>query len=281
MIKHNKKRNTLLLYEFLVQSLVNSILQNDKKQTNITKKVIKEHFKKGTQLYKEYRLMRGLATITTKSDSTIEKIFNDVKTFSKNIDTKALNKEKTKLINEIHNKVTDNSFYKYDVKDYIKYATIQNLINEYSNSHNNDFESHIKISIFEDKIKSAIISEEEYDDSEIKIEDKKIYNNITTRLIVEKFNEKYKLLNDVQRAIIVSHGLKNIDEMNSIITEALTLINNKIDSIKRDQEIENDNKLTEKLKNVEKIIRSIDINNIDGHTIFKTITCAEILNYED
>ena len=60
MTKYNKKRNTAFLYEALVRELTKAALVDDKEKAAKITKIVKEHFKKDTLLYKELYLYRTL-----------------------------------------------------------------------------------------------------------------------------------------------------------------------------------------------------------------------------
>jgi len=64
---HNKKRNSILLYEFLVSSISKSLVEDDKRKSSAALKILKRHFKKGTNLYKEFRLLNSLIKTSVTS----------------------------------------------------------------------------------------------------------------------------------------------------------------------------------------------------------------------
>ena len=61
--KHNKKRNTVFLYEILVRELTKSIIKKDEKRKVNVLAIHKEHFKKGTILQKELQLYKDILLI--------------------------------------------------------------------------------------------------------------------------------------------------------------------------------------------------------------------------
>ena len=65
-MKHNKKRNVGIIYELLLKHISTKLLEGNKKEAKIATKLIERHFKKGSELYKEFRLFNALA----KSDIT-------------------------------------------------------------------------------------------------------------------------------------------------------------------------------------------------------------------
>jgi len=65
-MKHNKKRNVGIIYELLLNHISTKLLEGKKREAKTATKLIEKHFKKGTELYKEFRLFNALA----KSDIT-------------------------------------------------------------------------------------------------------------------------------------------------------------------------------------------------------------------
>ena len=278
MIKHNKKRNTLLLYEFLMKSLIKSILENNSKQADFKINLLKRFHDRDSQLFREHKVMRALSEMKVSCESTVDKIFEDVKEFSRNINFKVLNKEKTLLINEIHNNIKDNDFYNYHVNEYVLYATIHNLINEYRSSTSVDFDKKVKISMFEDNIKQHL-KEQKDESEEVLIEDKKIYNNLTTKIIIERFNKKYSHLNGLQNDLLSTYTFKN-NNMNTMLIEAKEKI---IEHINVINDVNTDTSLTDKINDIKEGLENISIDNdteVDDAVVNKIICYGEILNYD-
>ena len=59
-MKHNKKRNVGIIYELLLKHISTKLLEGNKKDAKIATRLIEKHFKKGTELYKEFRLFNAL-----------------------------------------------------------------------------------------------------------------------------------------------------------------------------------------------------------------------------
>lgn len=276
MIKHNKKRNTLLIYEFLVRSLVESILVDNKDQVSTKLFIIKKYFTKGTELHEEFKLLKSLSTLKTNYVQTVDSLLESIKKYSKNLNKKTINREKTKLINEIHNTVEDESFYKYSVSDYMKQATVQNLFNEYLVK-NEDFESQMRISLFEDRIRKMIVENSDKEE-QILTEDKKIYNNTTTKVIVHKFNKKYKNLNEVQKTILKKYMVNN-DLVIDDFLKYKNFINDHIQRIKIDDDIKEDQIVFDKLAKIEEELNSLDESALNESIVLNLMNYAEIINF--
>ena len=60
MTKHNKKRNVGIIYELFSRYISELVLEGDKKRIKSATKILEKRFKKGTELYKEFRLFNAL-----------------------------------------------------------------------------------------------------------------------------------------------------------------------------------------------------------------------------
>ena len=60
MSNHNKKRNVGLIYEQLIRYASKCILEGKTDRAEIAMQIMKEHFRPGTELYKEFRLFNAL-----------------------------------------------------------------------------------------------------------------------------------------------------------------------------------------------------------------------------
>jgi hypothetical protein len=60
MAKHNKKRNTAFIFEALSHEMTKAIVSKDDNKKREVVSIVKEHFKKGTQLRKELDLFQSL-----------------------------------------------------------------------------------------------------------------------------------------------------------------------------------------------------------------------------
>jgi len=129
---HNKKRNSILLYEFLVSSISKSLVEDDKRKSSAALKILRRHFKKGTNLYKEFRLLNSLIKTSVSSPQVASRILKEAKDAAIKMDLTELDREKSLLIRNINHTINnDGSFYDQHVNEYRMCATIQQLINEW------------------------------------------------------------------------------------------------------------------------------------------------------
>lgn len=128
---HKKKRNVGLLYEFLVASVSRALVVGDKRASAKALRVIKKHFKPGTELYNEFRLLNSLARTNVSSEHVAASILAEAKSAARKRDAAVLDRQKSLLIRDINHVVSDPDFYDRQVNEYKKLATIQTLLNEW------------------------------------------------------------------------------------------------------------------------------------------------------
>jgi len=132
MARHNKKRNTGLVYEFLARCIAQSIVENEEDRREKALKIVNEHFRKGTELYREFRLFNALIATTVSNESVANSILQEAKNAARNYDSSKLDHEKSLLIRSINYKLNKNGdFYSQNVPEYTQYATVQQLLNEW------------------------------------------------------------------------------------------------------------------------------------------------------
>ena len=103
MTKHNKKRNVGLIYELFMRHISTLLITDRKSEVKKATKIIESRFKKGTELYKEFRIFNALINSDIMSRETASNALNIAKNAVLSIDEKKLQREKSLLIKEIQN----------------------------------------------------------------------------------------------------------------------------------------------------------------------------------
>lgn len=220
MIKHNKKRNTFLIYEQLIALTTRLAAEGHNNEAHAVLSFIKEHFNKNTELLKEFKLANSILTTKdcTKDEgaSIIEETLKEAKLINEN----RLNEEKTKLIEGINNRISMDLF-KIPVRDYKKIASVQVLLNEV-------YDSKIQTSPVERvKIKNTLI--ESMSKPKNQLDQEKI-DNVTFAVLCSKFNKRYsQLMNEDQKEILSAWSTFLIDGNTK---KANSILENKIEKLK-------------------------------------------------
>lgn len=212
---HNKKRNTALLYEFLVRTISAALVEGDKKKSATALRILKKYYKPGTQLYKEFRLFNALLKTTVSTDSVSSTIINEARAAASSANLTELDREKSLLIRSINYMLKDDNFYDQPVAEYKMYATIQTLLNEWRKTPGDaDIAA---LGKYEDQLRTWLITEKKSVDLSVN-DDSPGTSRLLMKVMMKKLNEKYSTsLNSDQKEIIRSYAFSTAnDDQNTI-----------------------------------------------------------------
>jgi len=208
-VKHNKIRNTGLLFEFLLRQITSDVLnKNNGQAVNI----VKDKFNENTELGKELALYNILITKKFKSDSKADYFINEVLKARSDLNNSRIRREKYNLIKEIQSNYDLQKFMSSKVPNYKTYASIYTLF-EYKNSLSPDQKTESFFNIVEHVTtndKSIKLSETVQtlpDDEDLRI--------LTYKTLLEKFNSKYTKLSGAQKNLLREY-INNVSNTNSL-----------------------------------------------------------------
>jgi hypothetical protein len=188
--KHNKIKNTGILFELLTRQITVDVLNNEKDSSSI--KILKEFFNANTELGKENELYKILTEKKYKSANLIKEIKRnyDTKDF---FNTKLPNYKVLASIYNIFEGESARESYGPVIETDSKVVVMENITNQSSN-------------------KSKNLSEKSYKSYETQEEDIRL---LTYQLLVDKFNKKYSNLNESQRNLLREY-INNLSNTNSL-----------------------------------------------------------------
>jgi hypothetical protein len=266
---HNKKRNTALLYEFLIRTISSSLVEGDKKKSAIALRILRRHFKPGTQLYKEFRLFNSLVKTTVSTDGVASSIISEAKSAALTADLDALDREKSLLIRSINHMIRDENFYDQPVSEYRLYATIQTLLNEWRKPvGTSDIAA---LANYEDQLHSWLLSEKKSTDHTV-LDESPGTTRLLMKVMMKKLNEKYSnALNDEQREIIKAYAFSAANDDQTTIKKKLQEIRSELlESIEEYAKQKPDNTfLISKLQDAKSKILSESLDAVDDSVVSK------------
>ncbi len=270
MNKHNKKRNTGLIYEFLVRSISNFIVNKEEDKKKNALGILKKHFNKNSELYKEFRLFNSLVTTTVSNESVAENIIEAAKKICKSQDDKVLDYEKSLMIRDINKTLDDKNFYNRKLYEYKIYATIQTLFNEWKNENPKDI---VLVAEYEEQLKEWLLKKKE-EVSSIKLNEEA--TPFVQKIMLNKFNEKYKNnLSDDQATIIKEYVFNNSVNIKNILLE---IRNNAIKDIENYLLMNKENNyIKEKLLTAKRLMNEVNLDErIDDSVINKFLDVCRL-----
>ena len=256
-IKHSKFRNTGLIFELLVKQITADTLNNSE---SAAVSILQKFFANSTSLAKEYKLYEFLTKNRNVSQSKAEAIVSTITEVSRKLDTKKIKAQKYKLISEIKNHYNIDEFFGMQVRDYKPLAALYCLLEAQNNDNliNPQILIDNKTTILE-HLTSAQQNEEEVKDTLIEEYSKydKDLKLLTFKILLEKFNSKYKNLLPEQKNILKEFitSVNSQTRLRALVNEEM----NKIASAVRNLSSKITNEVVKiKLSEVAKSIKPLD-----------------------
>ena len=273
-VKHNKIRNTGLLFEFLLRQITSDVLnKTNGKAVNI----VKHRFNENTELGKELALYNILINKKFIDDKKAEYFINEVIGSRKNLNNSILKRERYNLIKEIQSTYNLQKFMSSKVGNYKTYASIYKLF-EYSNlSPDEKTESFFNlvehVTTNDENIKLSETVQKLPDDEDLRI--------LTYKTLLEKFNQKYTKLSGAQKNLLKEY-INNISNTNSLKDTLKQIVSELKKDLKTHSKKLQDKvvkiKMTEAIKSINKFCGVDDKSNIvkDDYVV-QTMRYLELL----
>jgi len=178
--KHNKKRNTAVLYETLMVELTKAVLSENNEQKQSILHLISEHFSATTSLKQDLDFYRALSETSGLDRYTAEKLMFEIKLDrEKLLDKKRLFNEQTSLINTMNRRLAGSVFSNF-VPGYKSLATISQIFSS-------DVSTKARV-LLEKELMEQLIAELEKPSVGKNIVQ---IDNLVYQTFTKKFNEKY------------------------------------------------------------------------------------------
>ena len=195
-IKHSKYKNTGILFELLTRQITSDTISGG---NNKALSILKKYFNSKSELLKEYKIYNALSTKKYKDQNKATILVDTLIEAHSKLNKSRLRREKYNLIKELKSTYDLNNFFKAKITNYKVMASIFNI------TENKDASP---LSIVDTKVKLVehIVKPVKSIKKNIVIEN---YNNedqntrlLTQKILLEKFNEKYKGLGENQKTLL-------------------------------------------------------------------------------
>ena len=123
-LKHNKIKNTAILFELLTRQITADVLAG-KKTASVD--IVKEFFNEKTELGKELQLYRLLSEKHFKTETKANELVNVVVKSRQRLSNSKLRNEKYNLISKINENYNASDFFNVRIRNYKLLASIYNL----------------------------------------------------------------------------------------------------------------------------------------------------------
>ena len=259
--KHNKKRNTALVFEALSREATVAIIKGDAETRSKVVSIVRKHFTGDSLLKKDLECYRSLYENQSINEETSKKIVEAVMAAKRLIDPDGLFKQQTELIKDINKDLSPAVFNNF-VPNYKSLATIAKMFNTNSPK---------QTVMLEGKIIEGMVG---------KLEEQKMeaIDSLAFSTFAKKFNEKYDNSLLKEQKELLNHYITSFshDEL-----ETKIYLNREIGRLKKSlqeaievEEIANDPEMIRKTNAVrerlENLSREINLNESSLLTILKT-----------
>lgn len=232
-IKHSKYRNTGLLFELLVKQVASDTLA---KKDSPALSMIKKYFTGNSSLAKEFKLYEFILKNRNVSEVKANSIISTITEISRKLNTKTLKDLKYGLISEIKENYNIDEFFGIQVRDYKPLAALYCLLEAQNNNSLVDpsyivnnrttiLEHLTSAPVNQEEVKETIIEEFSKYDKDLKL--------LTFKILLEKFNDKYKDLSAEQKNILREFitSVNSTTRLRNLINEELTKISSEVSKL--------------------------------------------------
>ena len=273
-LKHSKYKNTGILFELLTRQLTSdTIAGNSPKSLNILQK----YFNSKSELLKEYKIYHTLATKKFKSESKANILISTlVEAFNRLSKTK-LRREKYNLIKEIKNNYNVTNFFNSKINNYKIMASIFNLLENKEATPKSILDS--KLTLLENitgkktknkQSKKSVMESLKNSDKDTRL--------LTYKVLLEKFNSKYKGLADNQKILLKEYVncVSNSPALKTYINEEIKNVRKSLTSYSKKVE---DKAVSIKLSETKNLIKPLcKKSSVHDDNVINLLNYYELVN---
>lgn len=201
MSKHSKYKNTGILFELLVRQITSDTLSG---KNSKAAKILETFFGSGTELSKEYRLYQSILQDKFKDEKNAERLIEAALDNRKKIKNDKLQKEKYQLIRTIIDHYSAEEFFKSRVNNYKELASINKLFDTAIGRTIPPSDIvNAKCTLIEhitNKKPNRVVVESKVLEDYTKLD--KDVRLLAYKVLVDKFNDKYSVLDKKQKNLL-------------------------------------------------------------------------------
>ena len=225
-IKHAKVKNTGLIFELLVRQVASDTMNN---RNSKALGIIKRNFSKNSELSKELKLYRSLHEEKFDSQKKAEMFLEAVLRTKHAINESVIKREKYNLIKDIRSHYNIDEFFTSRVSNYKLHASIYKLFEFIESDDPKEYVNNRFAMMEHICTKTTITSA----DPTLATENKDI-RILASKLIVDKFNEKYATLNESQKRLLREYinNVTNSATLKQFVISEATMLRQNLNKIK-------------------------------------------------
>lgn len=225
-LKHNKLRNTGLIFELLVRQITTDTLNNKESKAV---DILKKHYN-NNQIIKEYKIYKSISEAKNVSETKAGMLLEAAIEAHKRINKTSLRKQKYDLVADIKEHYNIDEFFKSPIENYKTLASLYLLFEMYESDQLDVQKStSCKFTIME-----SICSKDEPVEKDELLEEYSTYDRGTKALIyklmIQKFNEKYTDLDDSQKSLLKEYinNISTSDKLKQYVNEQYVVVRSEL-----------------------------------------------------
>jgi hypothetical protein len=219
-IKHNKYKNTGILFELLVRQITSDTVSG---KNSPAINLIRKYFSK-TELAKEHKLYQTLIDSKVINEVKAETLINTTLELSTRLNRSNLRRDKYNLIKEIKAQYDIEEFFKAKINNYTQLAAVYNILEAKNATEfiNPDQIIENKNTLLEHIVRKDVVKVENKDQV---LEEYATMDNSTKllvyKILLEKFNEKYVSLTPKQKSVLKEYinNISNTVKLREFVNE--------------------------------------------------------------
>ena len=222
-IKHSKYKNTGILFELLTRQITSDTISGG---NNKALAILKKYFNSKSELLKEYKIYNALSTKSYSNENKATILVNTLVEAHTKLNRSRLRREKYNLIKELKSTYDLNDFFKAQITNYKTMASIYNLTENIDATPLSIVDS--KVQLIEHLTKPLNKTVKKDTVMETYNSEDKNTRLLTQKILLEKFNDKYKGLGENQKTLLQEY-VNNVSNSPSL----KTYINLEIKNVKK------------------------------------------------
>ena len=223
-IKHSKYKNTGILFELLTRQITSDTISGG---DNKALTILKKYFNSKSELLKEYKIYNALSTKKYKDENKATILVDTLIEAHSNLNKSRLRREKYNLIKELKSTYDINNFFKAKITNYKVMASIFNITENTDASPLSIVDTKVKLvehitEVVKSTKKNNVIEKYNKQDKNTRL--------LTQKILLEKFNEKYKGLGENQKTLLQEYvnAVSNSPALKTYINSEIKKIKNQI-----------------------------------------------------
>jgi hypothetical protein len=243
--KHNRKRNSGLVYELLVREMASRMLAGDRDGCAEAARIVGTYYSSGAPIAQERELFEVLRSTRGVSETVARKVIGEVARRAAKLDKRKLEIKKSNLIKEVNYSFGRDLFSRYRLPEYRLFASIQMLIDG-GNGQLSENVQRIKIEEALVRFMMSGVQEVKRPEHVVAVD------GLACALAAKRFQEKYgTTLSREQKTLLEGYMLASVSgdtpALERLLADERKRISGLLTSARKNKEFRDDNIMRERL----------------------------------